>query len=179
MLLALSHLLHLPHGNWFEDPTFWVIVALLLFLGLVVYLKLPGMVAKALDARAAAIAAELEDAKRLRDEAQELLASYQRRQREAESEAEAIIAQAHRDAARVAEELRVKMTEQLERRAALAERKIAQAEADAAAQVRAKAAELAIAAAEKLLADGLDTAAHGKLIEAGSAELARRFREPA
>ncbi len=171
----MEHLLHLPHGNWLADPTFWVIVALLLFLGLVAYLKLPGMVAKALDARAEAIAKELEEAKRLREEAQELLASFQRRQREAETEAEAIIAQAHRDAERLAAEARVKMTAQLERRAEIAERKIAQAEADAAAAVRARAAELAAAAAERLLAEGLDASAHGKLITAGTAELKSRF----
>ncbi len=174
MLLALSHLLHLPHG--FDDPTLWVIVALIAFLGLVVYLKLPGMVTKALDARADTIKKELEEAKRLRDEAQELLASFQRRAREAESEAEAIIAQAQREAGRIAQEARVKAAEQLERRAVLAERKIAQAEADAAAAVRARAAELAAAATEKLLMDSLDASAHGKLIDAGAAELKTRFK---
>lgn len=170
----MDHLLHLPHG--FDDPTLWVILALLLFLGLVVYLKLPGMVTKALDARADAIRKELEEAKRLRDEAQELLASFQRKAREAESEAEAIIAQAQREAVRIAAEARAKAAEQLERRAALAERKIAQAEADAAAAVRARAAELAAAAAEKLLADNLDAAAHARLIDASAADLKTRFK---
>jgi F-type H+-transporting ATPase subunit b len=173
----VSSLLHLPHG--LDDPTFWVLLALVLFLGLIVYLKLPGALAKRLDARAASIAKELEEAKRLREEAQELLASFQRRQREAETEAEAIISQAHRDAARFAEEARAKASEQIERRAALAERKIAQAEADAAAAVRAQAAELAIAAAERLLRDGLDAKAHGELVDAGTAELKARFRATA
>jgi F-type H+-transporting ATPase subunit b len=173
----VSHLLHLPHG--LDDPTFWVLLALILFLGLVVYLKVPGMLTKALDARGAAIAKELEEAKRLREEAQELLASFQRRQREAESEAEAIIAQAHRDAERFGEEARAKTAEMLERRAELAERKIAQAEADAAAAVRAQAAELAVAAAERLLKDGLDAKAHGDLVDAGVEELKARFRADA
>jgi F-type H+-transporting ATPase subunit b len=170
----MSHLLHWPTGA--QDPTLWVLVALILFLGLVAYLKVPGMAAKALDARAASIRKELDEAKRLRDEAQELLASFQRRQREAEAEAEAIIAQAHREAERFAAESRIKLTEHLERRAEIAERKIAQAEADAAAAVRAQAAELAAAAAERLLAEGLDSGAHGKLISAGTAELKSRFR---
>jgi F-type H+-transporting ATPase subunit b len=173
----VSHLLHLPHG--LDDPTFWVLLALVLFLGLVVWLKLPGALAKQLDARAAGIAKELEEAKRLREEAQELLASFQRRQREAETEAEAIIAQAHRDAARFAEDARAKAAEQLERRAEIATRKIAQAEADAAAAIRAQAAELAAAAAEKLLRDGLSDKAHDELIDASATELNARFRETA
>jgi F-type H+-transporting ATPase subunit b len=169
----MEHLFHIPQG--LTDPTLWAFVALILFLALVVYLKLPGMVAKSLDARAAAIAAELDEAKRLREEAQELLASFQRRQREAESEAEAIVAQAHREAERLAEDTRAKLAEQLERRAQLAERKIAQAEADAAAAVRAQATELAIAATKEILTEQLDDAAHARLIDAGAEELAKRF----
>ena len=147
----------------------------MLFLGFVIYMKLPGMVTKSLDARSAAIAAELEDAKRLREEAQELLAGFQRRQREAETEAEAIIVQAHEEAKRIAADARAKMAEQLERRAELAERKIAQAEADATAAVRAQAADLAVAATEKLLVSELNDDAHAALIEQGATELGRRF----
>jgi F-type H+-transporting ATPase subunit b len=169
----MEHILHLPKG--YDDPTTWVLLALFLFLGLIAFLKLPAKLGGALDARAEGIRKELDEAKRLRDEAQELLASFQRRQREAEAQADAIVAQAHRDAERFAADARVKITEQLERRAAVAERKIAQAEADATAKVRAQAAELAAAAAERLLADGLDSTAQGKLITAGTAELKNRF----
>jgi len=169
----MEHILHLPTG--FDDPTLWVIIALLLFLAFITYMKLPGMLTKALDDRSAGIAAEIEDAKRLREEAQELLASFQRRQREAEKEAEAIIAQAKRDTHRIADEARAKLTEQLERRALAAERKIAQAEADAEAAVRNRAVELAVAAAERLLRDDVDASAHAKLIDDGVAELARKF----
>lgn len=169
----MQHLMHIPHG--FDDPTLWVWVALLAFIGLVVYKGLPGMLTKALDARAAGIAAEIEEAKRLREEAQELLAGFQRRQREAEKEAEAIVAQAKREANRIVDDARAKLADQLERRAAMAERKIAQAEAEAEAMVRNRAAELAATAAEKLLRDDLDASAHAKLIDASVAELERKF----
>src|SRR5215468_7317850 len=76
---AMEHILHLPKG--YDDPTTWVLLALFLFLGLIAYLKLPAKLGSALDARADRIRKELDEAKRLRDEAQELLASFQRRQR--------------------------------------------------------------------------------------------------
>jgi F-type H+-transporting ATPase subunit b len=171
--MDFSHALHLPKG--LDDPTFWVFVALVLFLAFVTWRGVWGMITKALDERAAKIAAELEDAKRMREEAQELLASYQRRQAEAEKEAEAIVAQARKEADRLAEEMRARLADQLKRRADMAERKIAQAEADAEAMVRGQAADLAVAAARTLLADTLDEDAHAKLFDAGLADLDKRF----
>jgi F-type H+-transporting ATPase subunit b len=173
MLLALTHLFHIPTG--LDDPTTWVLLALVMFIGLVIYLKVPGMATKALDDRAATIKTQLEDARKMRDEAKELLASFQRRQKEAESEAEAIIQMAHQDAERMAEEARAKLDEQLARRAQLAERKIAQAEADAEAAVRVRATELAITATEKILAEQLDDAGQAKLIDDGVKELDKAF----
>ncbi len=171
--MDFSHALHIPDG--LSDPTLWVLVALVLFLALVAYKGVWGMMTTALDARGAKIAAELEDAKKLREEAQELLASFQRRQREAESEAKAIVEQARKESERLAVEMRARLAEQLERRADMAERKIVQAEADAEALVRGQAAELAVAAARTLLADTLDGDAHTKLYDSSLADLQKRF----
>ena len=111
------------------------------------------MVAKALDDRADAIKNELEDAQRLREEAQALLAEYQRKQRDAEKEAESIVEQAKAEAESLAEESKAKLAEMLERRTKLAEDKIAQAEVQALKDVRAASADLAVAAAQAIIAE--------------------------
>jgi F-type H+-transporting ATPase subunit b len=137
--------------SFFAQPETWVLVSFLLFIALLMYFKVPGMVTKALDDRAAAIAKELEEAQKLREEAQAILADYQRRQRDAEKEAEGIVTQAMHEAERFAEEAQAKLQDSLERRTRMAEEKIGQAEAQALKDVRAAAADLAIAAAEKLI----------------------------
>jgi F-type H+-transporting ATPase subunit b len=81
------------------DATFWALVGLLIFIGIIVYVKVPGMIGGALDKRADQIRNELEEAKKLREEAQQLLAEYQRKRKEAESEAESILSAAEREAA--------------------------------------------------------------------------------
>ena len=134
-----------------KEPEFWVAVAFVLFIGVLVYVGAHKKVTDALDHRSARIKAELDEARRLRDEAGKLLAEYQRKQREAESEAEAIIADAKAEAERVAAEARVKMEEFVARRTKMAEAKIGQAEAQALADVRAAAADAAVAAAENIL----------------------------
>jgi F-type H+-transporting ATPase subunit b len=133
------------------DPVFWVMIAFFAFIALVIYKGVPGMVAKALDTRADAIRNELDEARRLRDEAQSLLADYQRKSREAESEAQAIIEQAKRESEALASDTRKALNESVERRTKLAEEKIARAEAQALSEVRSSAVENAIAAAEKIL----------------------------
>ena len=130
---------------------FWVGVSFLIFLGILVYAKVPGMLAKTLDDRAEAIRKELDGARRLREEAQDLLADYQRKQREAEGEAQQIIEGARREAAALKAEGERSMQESLARRTRLAEEKIARAEAQAIAEVRSSAVDSAIAAAEKIL----------------------------
>ncbi len=137
----------------FSDPTFWTAVAFFAFIGLVIYMKAPAMVAKALDDRAEAIKNELEEAQRLREEAQAMLAEYQRKQRDAEKEAQDIIAQAKDEAEALAAESKEKLEEMLARRTKLAEDKIAQAEAQALKDVRATAADVAVAAAQTLIAE--------------------------
>src|SRR6478735_4023541 len=132
-----------------KEPEFWVAVAFVLFVGVLVYVGVHKKLIEALDHRSSRIQAELDEARRLRDEAGKLLAEYQRKQREAE----AIIADARAEAGRVAAEARVKMEEFVARRTKLAETKITQAEAQALADVRAAAADAAVAAAEKILRD--------------------------
>src|SRR5438552_1090876 len=106
------------------EPEFWVAVAFVIFVGVLAYVGAHKMVLDALDQRAARIKAELDEASRLREEAQALLAQYQRRQAEAEREAAAIIAEAKAEAERVATEARGKMEELVARRTKLAESKI-------------------------------------------------------
>jgi F-type H+-transporting ATPase subunit b len=106
---------------------------------------------KFVDQRRDRIKAELDEARRLKEEAQALLAQYQRKQREAEQEAAAIIAGASAEAERMLAEAKARMEEFVARRSKMAEAKIAQAEAQALADVRAAAAEAAVGAAEKIL----------------------------
>jgi F-type H+-transporting ATPase subunit b len=96
----------------------WAQVALVIFLGIVIYLKVPGMIAKSLDARASKIADELDSAKRLREEAQSLLAEYQKKRKEAEAEAAEIVAVAKREAEALAEEAKQKTADYVARRTA-------------------------------------------------------------
>ncbi len=135
-----------------HEAEFWVALGFIVFLGLLGYLGVHRQVAKSLDDRAARIKAELDEAKKLKDEAMGLLADYQRKRGEAEHEAADIIAGAKAEAERLAADARAKVEEFVTRRTKLAETKIAQAEAQAAADVRAAAAEAAVAAAEKILA---------------------------
>jgi F-type H+-transporting ATPase subunit b len=154
------------------DPVFWVMIAFFAFVGLLIYYKVPGMVTKALDARADAIRKELEEARRLRDEAQALLADYKRKSSEAENEAKAILEQAKRESEALASETRKSLTEAVERRTKLAEEKIARAEAQALSEVRSSAVDNAIAAAEKILKARASAASTAKtLIESGIRDL--------
>jgi len=154
-----------------QEPEFWVAVAFVLFLGVLVYAGVHKTIIDALDQRSNRIKAELDEARRLRDEAAALLADYQRKQREAEREAEAIIAEAKAEAERVAAEARGKMEEFVARRTKLAETKIGQAEAQALADVRAAAADAAVAAAEKILRDTAKGKVADDLIARGIADV--------
>lgn len=134
------------------DATFIALVALVIFLGIVAYAGGFRAIGAALDNRAARIRKEIDDAERLRAEAESLLAEYKQKRLDAEKEAEAIVAQARADAEEFAAETRRKLAETLQRRTAQAEQKIAQAEAAAIKDVRNAATELAIAAAGRLVA---------------------------
>ena len=153
------------------DATFFALVGLIIFLGIVVYMKVPGMITKALDDRAGAIAHQLAEAKSLREEAQKLLAEYKQKRTEAEKEAEAIVAAAKRDADNIAEEARVKTADYVKRREAMAAQKIAQAETDAINDVKSKAVEIAIAASTKLLGGRMDAKAAGDMFKSSLNEI--------
>ena len=142
--------MHAPESFW-QTPEFWVAVAFVIFFGIIIYVGAHKKIIDALDHRSARIKAELDDARRLRDEAAQLLAEYQRKQSDAEREAAGIIAGAKAEAERLALEAKAKMEEFVARRTKMAETKINQAEAQAVADVRAAAAEAAVAAAEKIL----------------------------
>ena len=148
-----------------SDPTFWVAVSFFGFIGLLVYFKVPAMVAKTLDDRADAIRNELDEARKLREEARALLADYQRKQKEAEQTADDIVSQARKEAESVAAEMRQALQDSLEKRGKLAEEKIALAEVQAMGEVRAAAVDMAIAAAEKLIGDKLSAQDAERLID--------------
>lgn len=152
---------------FYQDSKFWVAVPVVLFLLFVAYKGAFRAMGKALDGRAENIRAELDEARRLREEAQTLLASYQRKQKEAEAQAESIIKQARSDAESMAAQARQDLTERLERRAAQAEAKIANAEAQAMQEVKAKAADLAMDTAETIIRTQLSAAEKSKLVADG------------
>ncbi|MGO4566613.1 F0F1 ATP synthase subunit B [Rhizobium sp. 2YAF20] len=157
------------------DQTFFAFVGLLIFLGIVVYLKVPGMMAKSLDDRADQIRNELAEAKRLREEAQHLLAEYQRKRKEAEAEAAQIVATAGREAEMLTAEAKAKTDEFVANRTALSEQKIKQAEADAIKAVRSAAVDLAIAAAETVLAKKADAKVQSDLFKTAVSDVKARL----
>ncbi|MCP8897200.1 F0F1 ATP synthase subunit B [Shinella daejeonensis] len=157
------------------DATFFAFVGLLLFFALIAYLKVPGMVGRSLDARAGKIENELAEAKRLREEAQHLLAEYQRKRKEAEAEAAGIVAAAEREASALTAEAKQKTEEYVARRTALSEQKISQAEADAINAVRAAAVDLAVAAAEKVIVAKTDAKTGNALFEKAIGEVKTRL----
>ena len=153
------------------DAAFWATVALFLFIGVIVYLKVPGMISRALDARAAKIRSDLDEARRLREEAQALLAEFQQKRKEAEKEAADIVAAAKREAELLLTDAHKKTEDYVSRRTAMAEQKIAQAEREAVNEVRSSAVDIAIEAARKLLADNPEIKAGEELFKSSLQEL--------
>jgi F-type H+-transporting ATPase subunit b len=146
-------------------PELWVLLSFVLFVAILVYYKIPPIVVKALDDRAEQIRSELNEAHRLREEARSILADYQRKRLDAEKEAQDIVATAQRDAQAYAEEQRKAMTETLQRRMRLAEEKIARAEEQAVHDIRSRAADVAISAAEIVIARQLKGKSAKSLVE--------------
>ncbi|WP_336294045.1 F0F1 ATP synthase subunit B [Bartonella sp. CB169] len=147
------------------SDTFWAFVGLVVFLGLLVYFKIPQMAVRHLDARAKRIKDELDEALRLREEAQEVLVEYQRKHAEAEKDAQEIIAAAKHEVAAVIAEARTKVEEYVKNRNKSAEQKISQAEIDAVRMVSSSAIEFAISAARALIAKELDSNKANELIK--------------
>src|SRR3954469_3196496 len=155
----------------FAEPEFWVAVAFVIFLGILVYAGVPKMLLTALDDRGKRVQAELDEARGLLEKAQRLLAEYKAKQRQADTEAAAIIEGAKAEAERIAAESKIKMEEFVARRTKMAETKIAQAEAQAVADVRAAAAEAAVAAAEKILTESVTGKVADDLLTRGVGEV--------
>lgn len=149
----------------FADPTFWVAIAFIAFFAIVFYVKVPGLVAKQLDDRAERIKNELDEAQKLREDAQAMFADYQRRQRDALATAEEIVAKAKEDAEIIRKESEAELQATLTRRQELAEAKIKQAEEKALAEVQNIAVDVAITAAEKLMTDNIKAKEAGALID--------------
>jgi len=157
------------------EPEFWVAISFFIFLALVLYLGVHKKVVAALDARAATIAKELAAAKRLREEAEKVLADYKRKEGDAAKEAQAIVSLATKEAEILAEETRRSMKEHFERRMKLAEDKIARAEAEALREVRNAAADAAVIAAQSLIAKSLTPETADKLVKQGIEALKSRL----
>jgi len=157
------------------EVEFWVTVAFFIFVAILGYVGAHKQILAALDKRRDSIKSALDEAHRLRDEAQRLLTEYQRKQHQAEVEAGAIIASAKAEAERIAAETRVKMEELVSRRTIIAQAKIAQAEAQAVADVRAAAADAAVAAAGKILAQSARGEVADRLVTQGIADIKARL----
>ncbi len=157
-----------------EDPTFWVAVAFVIFVA-AVGRKVVGAMNSALDARAKAIGAEIEEAEKLREEAQRLLAEYKRKQRDALSEAEEILDHAKLEAQRLTAQVEADIEAALRRREQAALDKIAQAETKALQEVRNQAIDVAMAAAAKLLESNLDNEGLNTLVDDSIGNLSQKL----
>ncbi len=149
-----------------SNTDFIVLIAFLLFMGILVYFKVPGLVLGMLDKRAEQIRADIDEARALRDEAQTLLASYERKQREAAEQADRIVAQAREEAELAAVEAKRELERSIARRLQAAEEKIASAEAAALRGVRDQAVQVAIAAAGDVLAKQMTPEDAARMIDA-------------
>jgi F-type H+-transporting ATPase subunit b len=159
----------------FYEAEFWVAVAFVILMGVFAYFGIHRTVLKTLDHRSDRIKAELDDARRLKDEAAKLLAEYKARHATAEREAEDIIAAAKAEAERIATEARAKMEDFVARRTKTAEGKIALAEAQALADVRAAAADAAVTAASSILSQSVKGEVADNLLAKGIAEVREKL----
>ena len=155
----------------FAEPEFWVAVAFFILMGVFAYLGIHRTVLRTLDHRSERIKAELDDARRLKEEAAKLLAEYKARHASAEREAQDIIAGARTEAERIATEAKAKMEDFVARRTKTAEGKIALAEAQALADVRAAAADAAISAASSILSQSVKGPVADDLLAKGITEV--------
>lgn len=158
-----------------QDPTFWTLIAFILLIVLL-FRPIKKALLSALDGRIEEIRNEVEEAQRLREEAQTLLASYQRKQREAAQEAEDILKQARDEAELHRQATERAMAEHLKRQEELAVEKIAQAEASAVQEVRDVAVELAVAATEKILTEKVSGDLSDKLVDQAIQEIPQKLQ---
>src|ERR1700751_653936 len=159
----------------FAEPEFWVAVAFVILMGVFAYVGVHKKVLQALDHRAERIRAELDDARRLKEEAAKVLARYKTRRASAEAEAQEIVASAKAEAERIAAEAKTKMEDFVARRTKTAESKIALAEAQALADVRAAAADAAVAAASTILSQTVKGGVADDLLAKGIADVRQKL----
>jgi F-type H+-transporting ATPase subunit b len=159
----------------FSDPEFWVAVAFVILIGVFVYYGIHRTVLTTLDHRSDRIKAELDDARRLKDEAAKLLAEYQARHASAEREARNIIDSAKAEAERIASEAKAKLEDFVARRTKTAESKIALAEAQAVADVRSAAANAAVTAASTILSQSVKGGVADDLLAKGIAQVRQKL----
>ena len=157
------------------DSTFWVATAFIAFIGLLIYLKVPGAVGSTLDKRADKIKADLDEAEALCEEAQALLATYQKKQRDAAKEAEAISNHAKEEAGRMLEQGRARLEDALARREKMALERIAQAEIAAIDEVRVRTVEIAMDATRKILGTSLAASKADQMIDDAINELSTKL----
>lgn len=158
-----------------HNTDFIVTMAFLLFVGVLVYFKVPSLVGGLLDKRAASIKAELEEAKALREEAQSILASYERKQKEMLEQSEAIVATAKREAVAAAERAKADLKDSIARRVKAAEEQIASAEAAALREVKDRAVSVAVAAASEVIAKQMKDGDKSALIDSAIGEVAAKL----
>jgi F-type H+-transporting ATPase subunit b len=155
--------------------TFFALVGLVIFFVIAVYIKAPALTAKWLDERAGRIKAELDDARRLREEAQALLAEYQKKRKDAEAQAAEILAAAKHEAELLVKDVKAKTEDYVARRTQAAEQKIAQAEREAVNEVRARAVDLAVEAARSVMSGEVDAKAGADLFRASLQQVASKL----
>jgi F-type H+-transporting ATPase subunit b len=159
-----------------QDAEVWIAIGMVVFFAILIRAKVPGLAMKALDDRGAKIQAELNEALRLREEAQALLASIKTEREAAERLGAEIIANAEEDAKRMRVDAHARLEDQIQRRRAMAERRIANAEVQAALDVKAAAAEAAADLAERVLADRVQTMTSDPLVDRAVAQLAGKLQ---
>ena len=162
--------------EFLQDAHVWEAVGLAVLVIGLVYLKVPGMALSALDSRASMIQAQLDEATKLREEAERLLAEIKTQREASEHQAASIVAMAREEAERLAVEAKAKLEDQIKRRGEMAERRIALAESQAAAEVKAAAADLAAQAAETVLAARLAAAETDPLVDQAVAQIATKLQ---
>ncbi|WP_417268865.1 F0F1 ATP synthase subunit B [Celeribacter sp.] len=158
-----------------HNTNFVVLLGFIVFIGILVKFGVPGMIVGMLDKRAADIRSELDEARALREEAQSVLASYERKQREVQEQADAIIKQAKLDAEAAAEKAKADLKTSIARRLATAEEQIASAEASAIRDVRNTAVTVAIGAAQDVIAKNMTAAEANSLIDDAITEVSAKL----
>lgn len=166
-----------PYGydHFYQDPGLWAALAIITFFVLLVWWKVPAIIARMLDDKVNDISEQLDNAQTLREEASALLAKYQRDQRDAEKTAADVITRAEAEVELLTGAARVQVQEMIERRSRLAEQKIAQAEANALKEIQQVAVQVASDAARELISGHMKKADHDGLIKSSIDKLDNRL----